>query len=184
MGPSMVMPEQQHSDRLHSRWIISGGFKLKVAVRTAAKHQSSQQPLLILGGMGASIETLLPVTDALPNRCIVLLDPPGVGQSSTPHWPINMWEYAGLVVAVLDQLDYPHVDILGYSWGGALAQQIAIQYGARCQRLVLAVASAGVFSPAAKPAVMLKYLNPRRLIQPDYVCQIAGDLYGGTPFAE
>lgn len=130
--------------------------------------------------MGAHSEVMLPIADALPNRIIVLLDPPGIGQSSTPHWPINMDAYAGLLLAVLNQLDYPHVDILGYSWGGALAQQFAVRYGTRCRRLVLAAASTGVFSPVAKPGIMLKYLNPRRLIQPDYVCQIAGDLYGGA----
>lgn len=168
------------TDGWHSHWIDIDSIKLRAVVRNAEGEHGHQPPLLILGGMGARLEVMLPIADALPNRAIVLLDPPGIGQSSTPHWPINMVAYARLVSAVLDQLNYSQVDILGYSWGGALAQQFAIQHGIRCRRLVMAAASTGVFSPAAKTGVMLKYLNPRRLIESDYVCQIAGELYGGT----
>jgi pimeloyl-ACP methyl ester carboxylesterase len=38
---------------------------------------------------------------------------------------------------MLDKLGYQHVDALGISWGGALAQQFALQNRWRCRRLIL-----------------------------------------------
>ncbi len=153
-------------------------------MRDAANDPCEQPPLLILGGMGAALEILLPVADALPDCVVILLDLPGTGQSGTPHWPMDMHEYARFALAAVDRLGYAKVDILGFSWGGALAQQIVSQYGDRCRRLVLASSPAGVFSSGAKLGVMLKYLSPRRLIQPDYASHIAGDIYGGAQAAD
>jgi len=42
-----------------------------------------------------------------------------------------------LAARMLDVLGHPRVDVLGVSWGGALAQQFAFQQRRRCRRLVL-----------------------------------------------
>ncbi len=177
---TLAISQQLDSIRLHNHWVTVNGIRLRAAVRDAANGQCEQPPLLILGGMGAALEILLPVADALPDRAVILLDLPGTGQSGMPHWPMDMHEYARFALAAVDRLGYAKIDILGFSWGGALAQQLVSQYGNRCRRLVLASSPAGVFSRGAKLGVMLKYLSPRRLIQPDYASHIAGDIYGGT----
>jgi len=43
---------------------------------------------------------------------------------------------------MLDRLGYQQVDVLGLSWGGALAQQFAFQHRCACRRLVLRSAPA------------------------------------------
>jgi poly(3-hydroxyalkanoate) depolymerase len=86
---------------------------------------------------------------------------------------------ARLSARLLDQLGYEQVDVLGVSWGGALAQQFAFQQGQRCRRLILAATSPGHLMVPGQLAVLLKLATPRRYRDPDYLTRIAGDIYGG-----
>jgi poly(3-hydroxyalkanoate) depolymerase len=72
------------------------------------------------------------------------------------------------------------VDVLGLSWGGALAQQFAFQNPRRCRRLVLVATGTGALMVPAHPRVLAKMATPRRFSDPDYAASIAGELYGGT----
>lgn len=184
MGQNLATPGQYKIDQLYVHRLNIEGLRIKAAVKPAAEHQPRNFPLLMLGGMGASIETMLPVAHALPRRNVVLLDLPGIGGSSASHWPMAMADYTALLIALLDHLNYQQVDMLGYSWGGALAQQFANQCGPRCRRLVLVAATTGNFSQAVNSRIILRNLNPRRLLQPDYADRTAGELYGGTQKAD
>jgi pimeloyl-ACP methyl ester carboxylesterase len=81
---------------------------------------------------------------------------------------------------VLSKLGISVVDVLGLSWGGALAQQFAFQNPRRCRRLVLVATGTGALMVPAHPRVLAKMLTPRRFSDPDYLASIAGELYGGT----
>ena len=70
---------------------------------------------------------------------------------------------------MLDQLGHEQVDVLGVSWGGALAQQFAFQQARRCRRLVLAATSPGSLMVPGKLTVLLKMATPRRYKDPDYM---------------
>jgi poly(3-hydroxyalkanoate) depolymerase len=72
------------------------------------------------------------------------------------------------------------VDVLGFSWGGALAQQFAFQNPHRCRRLILVSTGTGALMVPGGPAVLAKMVTPRRFLQPDYAASIAGEIYGGT----
>jgi hypothetical protein len=63
---------------------------------------------------------------------------------------------------LLDELGCQRVDVLGFSWGGALAQQFAVQYRGRCRRLVLISTSPGLPSIPGRPQVVGKMLTPKR----------------------
>jgi poly(3-hydroxyoctanoate) depolymerase len=82
-------------------------------------------PLLLLNGIGGNIEMWEPLALRLPGRQLIMIDMPGTGGSPALRLPLRMSGYAMLVVAVLDQLGIERTDVLGYSWGGALAQQLA-----------------------------------------------------------
>ena len=56
---------------------------------------------------------------------------------------------ARLVTALLDALELERADVLGYSWGGGLAQELAHRYPERVRRLVLCATGAG---PRRRPA--------------------------------
>src|SRR5205814_3395254 len=84
------------------------------------------------------------------------------------------------VAELLDALGYDQVDLLGVSFGGVLAQQLAHQAPDRVRRLVLAATGPGLGGVPGSPRVLLKMATPRRYTQPDYFRRIAGEIYGGA----
>jgi len=80
---------------------------------------------------------------------------------------------------MLDQLGHGVVDVLGISWGGAIAQQFAPQYRHRCPRLILVSTGPGAIMVPGRPSALLALLSPRRYRDPSYMRSIAGQLYGG-----
>jgi pimeloyl-ACP methyl ester carboxylesterase len=80
---------------------------------------------------------------------IVSFDAPGVGESPNSHLPLSIAQLATLSIGVIDELGLDCVDVLGFSLGGAVAQELAARYPARVRRLVLAATSCGVGSTLA-----------------------------------
>src|SRR5215831_10937697 len=150
---------------------------LRVGVRRSEK---THPPLLLFNGIGANIELIGPFLDALDGPEAVVFDVPGVGGSPAPWRPYRPSTLARLGARLLDQLGHEQVDVLGMSWGGAIAQQFAFQHGKRCRRLVLVATSPGHLMVPGKLTVLLKMATPRRYKDPDYMKRIAGDIYGGN----
>ena len=153
------------------------GQKLRVGVRHGDK---ARPPLLLFNGIGANIELIEPFFDALDDIEAIVFDVPGVGGSPAPRLPYRPSTLATLSAHLLDALGYHEVDVLGVSWGGALAQQFAFQLGRRCRRLVLAATSPGHLMVPGKLAVLLKLATPRRYKDPAYMQRVAGEIYGGA----
>ncbi len=138
-------------------------------------------PLLLCNGIGASLELLQPFVDELDRRRpVIRFDMPGVGGSPAPVLPYHLGTSAPLLAGLLDQLGYPQADVLGISWGGALAQQFALSRPDRVRRLVLVATGPGALMVPARPTVLLRMLTPRRHRDPGYAARIAGHLYGGS----
>jgi poly(3-hydroxyalkanoate) depolymerase len=153
------------------------GQTLRVGVRPG---DAASPPLLIFNGIGANIELVEPFLEALEGPEAIIFDVPGVGGSPAPKLPYRPWTMARLTARLLDQLGHEQVDVLGVSWGGALAQQFAFQQQTRCRRLVLAATSPGSLMVPGRFTVLLKMATPRRYKDADYLNRIAGDIYGGA----
>lgn len=163
-----------------SRQVKSHGCDIQVVTRPAlAAKRCSAIPLVLVGGMGTNYEVLEPLLCHLPGFEIVVVEPPGTGESSTPIWPMPMSSHAGIVASVLESMGYQSINVMGLSWGGALAQQLGYEFPSLCRNLVLVSTSSGLFSVPAPLAVLSKYATPRRLTDPDYMAEIAGEIYGG-----
>src|SRR3954447_8336237 len=164
----------------HVRTITASGRTLRTSVR--AGTDESAPPLLLMNGIGASLEVLQPFVDALDKRrTVIRFDVPGVGGSPRPVVPYVLSTFTPVVSALLDRLGFPgQVDVLGLSWGGGLAQQFAVQHRRRCRRLVLAATGTGSLMVPAHPRVLGRMLTPRRHRDPEYARLIAGQIYGGT----
>ena len=156
------------------------GHDVRVSIRPGTANGTAR-PLVLCNGIGASLDLLQPIVDALPGWLeVVSFDVPGVGGSSRPRLPYNLPMLAAFLGKVLDRLDYDEVDMLGISWGGGLAQQFAFQNPRRCRRLVLVSTSPGVLMVPARPRVLRMMTTPRRYRDPAYTVSIAANLYGGT----
>jgi poly(3-hydroxyalkanoate) depolymerase len=155
------------------------GRTLRVARWSAAKP-SGNLPLLFFNGIGANIEAMAPLAEMLSERDFITFDMPGVGGSPEPMVPYNAWLMSRIAAQLLDLFDMPKVDVMGVSWGGAMAQQFALQNGERVNRLILAATSAGMLMIPASPKVLAKFADPRRYIDPDYMRKQFNTLYGGS----
>jgi poly(3-hydroxyalkanoate) depolymerase len=158
------------------------GHEVRVSVRPGSEPGP---PLVMCNGLGASLDLLEPFVDAVDPRIeVVSFDVPGAGGSPTPWLPYNFPMLAWFLVRLLDRLGYDEFDILGISWGGGLAQQVAFQHHRRCRRLVLVSTATGSLMVPASPLVLLKLVTPRRYRDPGYAGSIAAQLYGGRLRAE
>jgi poly(3-hydroxyalkanoate) depolymerase len=158
------------------RYIAVGGQRIRVNVR-----RGSGVPLVLCNGIGASLEVLDPLVEQLDPDCtVVRFDVPGTGGSPTSVAPYGFPYLAWMLGQVLSKLGMSVVDLLGLSWGGALAQQFAFQHPRRCRRLVLVATGTGALMVPGRPQVLAKMLTPRRFSDPDYAASIAAELYGGT----
>jgi poly(3-hydroxyalkanoate) depolymerase len=144
--------------------------------------ESAAIPLLLFNGIGASLELVKPFTEAMRREGFpsIIFDVPGVGGSEAPALPYRLPRLAKLADILLRdiKLDGP-VDVLGVSWGGALAQEFVHQYPARCRRLVLAATSAGAVMVPGRISALSKLISPRRYTDPNFMEKVGGDLYGG-----
>jgi poly(3-hydroxyalkanoate) depolymerase len=164
--------------RPSTRLVEIGDTTLRIAVRPGT---GSGPPLLLANGIGASLETFDPFLAALdPAIEAIRFDVPGVGGSPLPPRAYRMRGLARLLTGLLDQLGHERADILGISWGGALAQEFALSASRRCRRLVLVATGTGTMMVPASPRVLAHLARPRRYQDPAYARQIAGEIYGGT----
>jgi poly(3-hydroxyalkanoate) depolymerase len=139
-------------------------------------------PLVLCNGIGASLEVLDPLVAQLdPDTTVVRFDVPGTGASPDSPLPYGFPYLAAVLSRLLGKLGFDGpVDVLGLSWGGALAQQFAFQNPRRCRRLILVSTGTGITMVPGKPSLLAKMLTPRRFSDHEYAASIAGDLYGGT----
>jgi poly(3-hydroxyalkanoate) depolymerase len=174
-----------------TRSIVVGGRHLRVDVRPARApgsplgvprdQDADRVPLLLVNGIGASLELLQPFVDELPRSTeVVRFDPPGVGGSPPPAMPYRIGGLCRLIDAMLSILGYDRVDVLGISWGGAVAQHFAAFHRGRCRRLVLVSTATGALMVPARPAVLARMVTPRRYLDPGYLRRVAPLLYGGS----
>jgi pimeloyl-ACP methyl ester carboxylesterase len=99
----------------------------------------STSPLVFLQHFRGNLDNWDPAfTDALAaEREIILVDPPGVG-ASTGAPKHTVAETARAILAFLDVLDLREIDLLGYSLGGFVAQDLALVRPWAIRRLILA----------------------------------------------
>lgn len=162
------------------------GRPLRVAQWRAVVRpgQTAARPLLFFNGVGANIEVMAPLAEWFPDRDIITFDMPGVGGSPAPLLPYRAWTMAWRASKLLDKLGYAKVDVMGVSWGGAMAQQFAFQHADGTGKLILAATSAGMLMVPGDPAVLSKMADARRYVDPDYMQKNFQTLYSEAAGAD
>jgi len=155
------------------------GRNLRVA-HWQAEDKCDKLPLLFFNGIGANIEAMAPLAEMLPDRDFLTFDMPGVGGSPEPFIPYNAWMMGRISEQLLDRYDMNQVDVMGVSWGGAMAQQFTLQNGPRVRRLILAATTAGMLMVPGNPKALAKMADPRRYMDPDFMRKHFNTLYGGS----
>lgn len=158
-------------------YVSVGGQRLRVRVDQGT--DDTAVPLVLCNGIGASLEVFDPFVEQMATT-VIRFDVPGTGGSPISFAPYGFPYLAWVVGRMLNKLGVSVVDVLGLSWGGALAQQFAFQNPRRCRRLVLVSTGTGAVMVPGHPRVLAKMLTPKRFSDTGYAASIAGELYGGT----
>ena len=123
--------------------------------RVSVGEVGEGSPLLVVNGSGANLEMLTPLMERLAGtHHVVAFDQPGMGRSAARCPTLGVPELASLACGVLDQLGIRSADILGYSFGGAVAQHMALVAPARVNKLVLVSSMCGIGSVPPDPLAL------------------------------
>ena len=114
-------------------------------------------PLLLVNGLGGNVEMWGATEERLSRIArTIVFDWPGIGRSSTPTLPLTVGGLTSVVSSALDQLGHESVDVLGFSLGGVVAQQLAHERPDLVRRMALVNTACGWGSmPGTLPALAL-----------------------------
>jgi poly(3-hydroxyoctanoate) depolymerase len=144
------------------------------------------RPLLLVMGLGGNIEMWDPLERALNAHQIqtISYDASGTGDSPPRLVPRRMPAVARQAAHLLDALGHPYADVLGVSFGGAVAQELTLTNPHRVRRLVLASTMCGLGGIPGNPLALAILATPLRYYSPAFMRLTAKRLYGPTMAAE
>jgi poly(3-hydroxyalkanoate) depolymerase len=153
--------------------VSAGGLRLRVG------RHGTGRPLLLITGIGAHIDMWTPFARLAGERELIAFDAPGTGLSPRPRFPLRMRGLAEVVRALLDELGFERIDVLGYSWGGGLAQELAHRAPDRVGRLVLCATGPGLGGSPPRPMAALMLATPARYYHPRLLALTVPHIAGG-----
>jgi pimeloyl-ACP methyl ester carboxylesterase len=117
--------------------------------------------LLFLNGSGATLESSALLLKPFQERFeVVAHDQRGLGRTARPPDPYSMADYAADAAGVLDEVGWATAAVFGVSFGGMVAQELAVTWPDRIERLVLSCTSPGGPGGSSYPLHELEQLPP------------------------
>ena len=159
------------AERIAHRELRLGGRRIHAQIR------GEGEPLLMYSPIWAEAGVWEPLLPYLSGFRTIAFDLPGIGRSPMPALPMSMQALASVGAALLDELGIESAHVLGASFGGAVAQHMAICYPSRVRRLVLASTSFGTFAIPGHPTALWHIIHPGS--HRGRMEEIAGDTFGG-----
>jgi pimeloyl-ACP methyl ester carboxylesterase len=124
--------------------VTDAGHETVGGLRVYVRERGDGRPLVLLNGLGAGIETWPWLEERLARSArTIAIELPGAGRSGTPALPFSIGGLACLVAGVLERRGLEQVDVLGFSLGGIVAQQLAHEQPGLIRRLTLAATACG-----------------------------------------
>ncbi|MCU1369003.1 MAG: alpha/beta hydrolase fold [Ilumatobacteraceae bacterium] len=100
--------------------------------------------LLLLNGSGMTVaSSAILRTVFTPAFEVLTLDPRGIGATTIPDQPFTMADCAADALALMDHVGWDSCSVVGISFGGMLAQELAVTAPDRIERLALLCTSPG-----------------------------------------
>ena len=131
------------------------------AVELYYERAGSGSPLLFISGTGSDLRNKPNVFDGPLVKAfdVIGYDQRGLGRSSKPDVNYSMADYADDAAALLDEIGLPSAKVVGVSFGGMVAQELAIRHPGKVERLVLACTSPGGAGGASYPFHDIQHLE-------------------------
>jgi pimeloyl-ACP methyl ester carboxylesterase len=150
------------------------GHLLRVSIR------GDGPPLLLIMGLGGNIEMWAPLERELNARGFqtIAYDASGTGHSPPRLVPQRPQGLARQAVHLLDAFGHPRADVLGVSFGGGVAQELAAKHPHRVRRLVLASTMCGIGGVPGNPLALSLLATPLRYYSPRFLRLASRWMYG------
>jgi pimeloyl-ACP methyl ester carboxylesterase len=150
------------------------GHLLRVSIR------GDGPPILLIMGLGGNIEMWDPLERELHARGFqtIAYDAPGTGHSPPRLVPLRPHGLARQAAHLLDTLGLPDVHVIGVSFGGGVAQELALRNPHRVRRLVLASTACGLGGVPGNPLALGLLATPLRYYSPRFLQATARRMYG------
>jgi pimeloyl-ACP methyl ester carboxylesterase len=165
----MTIGEHRHCERPGAEHVVVNGIQTCVEVR------GEGPPLLLIMGIWGELRAWDPLIERLSGFRTIAFDAPGIGRTGLPAVPLSLPGLGQFATGVLDAVGVRRAHVLGVSFGGLVAQQVAAREPERVDRLVLASTLSGVLFVPGEPSALLRLLTPWSLRPRGD----AGSLWGG-----
>jgi len=134
----MTVAAEMRPRREHEESVRLSGNRLLV------RDVGEGPPILLVNGLGAHTAMWATLESTLRDFRVISFDAPGAGRSPSPRLPMSLKRLARLATHVMDHFEVDRADVLGYSMGGMIVQQLCADAPERVRRAVLVATSPGV----------------------------------------
>jgi pimeloyl-ACP methyl ester carboxylesterase len=127
-------------------------------IDVAYKMFGKGEPILLFNGASDGMDAWDPsfLTGLSLNHTVIAFDQRGIGNSTAGSQPYTHQQLANDSEGLLDALKIPKADVMGYSLGSYLAQQLTMMYPDKVNSLVLVGSSCGGKDHTPKPPEFIK----------------------------
>lgn len=144
----------------HRHLIERGSHLLVQGLRTRVEVRGDGPPLLLVNGIWGELTAWRRLLPHLAGFRTIAFDAPGIGDTEIPPYPMSLPALGRFAVGVLDAVGIRQAHVLGISFGGIVAQQVATIAPPRVNRLVLVSTTSGLMHLPGQPQALMSLLNP------------------------
>ena len=147
-------------DNMPSRKATIGD--IKIAYRQLG--ESGAKPIILITGLGATLDMWTPLLLeqlALSNYSVTIFDNRGAGESTAGTKEFSTSRFANDTAGLLDSLNITKADVLGFSMGSFIAQELTLSNPEKVNKLIFHTSlCGGNESKPANPKVDQAFSNP------------------------
>ena len=124
----------------------------------AYKMLGKGDPILLFNGASDGMDAWDPffLEGLSSNHTVIAFDTRGIGNTTTGSKPYTYQQLANDSAGLLDALKIPKADVMGYSLGSYIAEQLAIMFPDKVNSLLLVGSSCGGKDHTPKPPEFIK----------------------------
>ena len=131
-------------------------------IEVAYKDFGQGKPLLLIMGYGSTMDLWPPavLANLSAHHRVIIFDNRGMGNTTTSDKQFSISLFADDAAGLLDALNISRADVLGWSMGADIAQELALRHPGKVDRLILYAGTVGGNeSIPASPAVLEQLTN-------------------------
>ena len=142
------------------------------------------EPLVMIRGLGSNIDHWYEQVPALSKKYqLLVFDNRGIARSSDPGGPFSTRNMAADTAALMETAGIKNAHVLGYSMGGMVAQEMALNYPQKVNGLILVATDYGITHRIkARPQVSRLFSQMVSLGTPEAKLAAAACLYAKKTF--